>query len=43
MCPGKFYNNTNIIFFFVLNKSSVIDFITFFLIQLHQIITVNPR
>jgi len=40
MCPGKFYNNQvniiyvfinniNIISFFVLNKSKVIDFVTF--------------
>ena len=26
MCPGKFYNKINIICFFVLNKSNVIDF-----------------
>ena len=30
MCPGKFYNDINIISCFVLNKSNVIDFNTFF-------------
>jgi hypothetical protein len=32
MCPGKFYNNINIfcLNIFVLNKSNVIDFVTFF-------------
>jgi len=30
MCLGKFYNSISIISFFVLNKSNVIDFVTFF-------------
>ena len=35
MCPGDFYNNINIIGFFVLNKSNVINFITYFFIRLY--------
>ena len=35
MCPGKFYNKIKVINFFALNKSNDIDFVTFFLIQLH--------
>ncbi len=41
MCPGKFYNSINIICLFVLNKSNVIDFITFFLFIYIEIRTIT--